>query len=151
MRRSPVRHLYRDPHPTTSLAVPNLARLVWRLRDDTIAHSITIVHADREGEGDWALSIAAARIARKGVKVIGPEPYTVFDTVKYGIQLNARVIFAGELRRNEDARALRGAALLGVRVVGTITAGQFAEAQMMLRALGPWSDCDVELVSIALR
>lgn len=126
-----------------------MARLVWRLRDDSIANSVTIVHAAQDGEGELALAIAAARISRNGVKVIGPEPSTVFDLVEYGLHIGAKVIFAGELRRLDDARALRGAAALGTKAVGIITAAAYGDAQMVLKALGPWTNFDVAFFSIA--
>ena len=149
MTRTQTRHSVRDQFPTTKLSIPNLARLVWRLRDDTIAHNITIVHAAGPGEGELALSVAGARIARNGTKVVGPEPSTVYDLVEYGMLIGAKVILAGELRRSDDSRALRGAALLGVKTVGIITSKLFSEAQMMLKALGPWGNCDVALFSIS--
>jgi hypothetical protein len=149
MTKTAVHHSSRDPFPTTKLSIPNIATLVWRLRDDTIDHSITIVHAAREGEGELALAIAAARIARNGVKVLGPEPSTVFALVEHGLHIGAKVIFGGELRRLDDARALRAAAALGTKAVGIITTAHFGEAQMMLKALGPWGNCDVAFFSIA--
>jgi stage III sporulation protein SpoIIIAA len=138
-----------DPFPTTRLSVPNLARLVWRLRDDSIPHSVTIVHSAHEGEGELALSIAAARIARRGVKVAGPEPSTAFDLIEYGMRVGAKVVFCGELRRADDGRALRAAAHMGVRVVGIVTNQFFAEAQTIVKALGPWESCSLEFFSIS--
>jgi hypothetical protein len=122
---------------------------VWRLRDDSITNSITIVHAVNDGEGELALAIAAARIARNGVKVLGPEPSTVFALVEHGLHIGAKVIFGGELRRIDDARALRGAAALGTKAVGIITQRNYGDAQNMLRALGPWTNYDVGFFSIA--
>jgi hypothetical protein len=149
MLRTHVHHA-RDRFPTTKLAIPNLAKLVWRLRDDRIANCVTIVHALREGEGEWALAIAAARLARDGVKTIGPEPSTVHDLVEYGVHVGARIVFCGELRRADDGRALRAAAALGVKTVGVVTSAVYAEAELMVRALGPWSNCDLSFFSIAL-
>ncbi len=149
MPKAHVRLRPHDPYPTTQLSVPNLARLVWHLRDPGIAQSVTIVHAARDGEGELALSIAAARIVRNGVKVAGPEPWTAFDLVEYGIRVGAKVIFAGELRRAEDSRALRAAAHMGAKAVGIVTCGSFAEAQTMVKALGPWASCNLEFFSIA--
>ncbi|HTU82974.1 MAG TPA: hypothetical protein VMF61_12640 [Candidatus Acidoferrales bacterium] len=149
MGKLPARPQLHDQFPTTRLSVPNLARLVWHLRDASIQHSVTIVHAVQHGEGELALSIAAARIVRNGVKIAGPEPWTVIDTVEYGLRVGAKVIFAGELRRAEDSRALRAAACLGVKAVGVVTKQFFAEAQTMVRALGPWASCHLEFFSVS--
>ncbi|MBV8489189.1 MAG: hypothetical protein JO199_01575 [Candidatus Eremiobacteraeota bacterium] len=123
--------------------------MVWHLRDESIDHSVTIVHAKHDGEGELALSIAAARIARRGVKVAGPEPSTVFDLLEFGMRVGAKVVFCGELRRAEDGRALRAAAKMGVKVVGIVTNERFAEAQTIVKALGPWDHCHLEFFSIA--
>lgn len=147
MNRPAVRHS-RERFPTTELAVPNLARLVWRLREAPGGGSVTIVHAVREGEGEWALAIAAARIARGGVKVVGPEPSTVPHLVEYGLHVGAKVIFGGELRRADDGRALRTASAMGVKAVGIITAARFADAQLLAKALGPWSSHDFAFFSV---
>jgi hypothetical protein len=137
------------PDSTANLSVPNLARVLIRLRDPDIRGSVTVVHAARPGEGELALSIASARLKHGGIKVAGPEPSTVFDLIEYGARIGATVIFAGELRRAEDGRALRAAAKVGIKAVGIVTSESFAEAQLMVRALGPWDGCDIDFFSIA--
>ena len=139
----------RDAFPTTKLSIPNIATIVWRLRDEGIGNSVTIVHAGREGEGEWALAIAAARIARKGTKVFGPEPLAVLELLEHGLHIGAKVIFAGELRRLDEARAVRVASTMDARIVATITTPSFDEAQKLFDAMGPWMNCNTELISIA--
>lgn len=143
---SPLRQPLRDA--TSDLSVPNLTRLVTRLRDAGTRGSVTIVHAGQGGEGELALSIAAARLTRRGLKVAGPEPMTVMDIVEYGARTGAKVVFAGELRRADDGKALRAAAKIGLKAVGIVT-GAFADAQTMVKALGPWTEVDMEFFSIA--
>jgi hypothetical protein len=136
-----------DPFPTAKLAVPNLTALVARLRDTTIKHGITVVHAKKEGEGEWILATAAARLTRSGIKVAGPEPATPPDLVDHALRIDAKVVLAGELRRDADALALRKAAWFGVSAVGVITCIRLGEAQMLLATFGPWTGYDVQLLS----
>jgi len=138
-----------DPFPTTKLSVPNLAELVSRLRDPDIRRCVTIVHAKRDGEGDWVMANAAARLTRAGkMKVFGPEAGTPSDVIDHAIRIGAAVVFAGELKRSEDGLALRKAASFGIRPVGSITVIRLVEAQMLLESMGPWRDYDVALLSV---
>jgi hypothetical protein len=139
-----------DPFPTTTLSVPNLSELVVRLRDPARTRCVTIVHAKNEGEGEWVLANAAARLVRSNIKVFGPELGTAADTIEHGLRMDAKVIFTGDLRRSNDAMAFRKAASLGVKPVGTITVIRLVEAQMLLEAMGPWTDYDVVLLSVDL-
>jgi hypothetical protein len=139
----------RVPDSTGDLPVPNLGRVVERLRDQSLNGCVTIVHAPRDGEGEWALSLVSARLSRRGLKVAGPEPTRVMDMIEFGARIGAKVIFAGELRRAEDGKALRAAAKLGIKVVGVVTHDQLSEAQIVVKALGPWDGCNVEFFSIA--
>ena len=136
-----------DPFPTTRLSVPNLAELVGRLRDASIERCITIVHAKHQGEGEWVLANAAARLVRGGLRVFGPEPGTPADVVEHALRIDAKIVFTGELRRNDDAAAFRKAASYGVRPVGTLTVIRLIEAQMLLETMGPWTGYDVALLS----
>ena len=133
---------------TTDLAIPNLARLVARLRDKSLAGCVTIVHATNTAEGEFTLSLAAARLERYAIKSFGPEESTVADGIEYGARIGAKVIFAGVLRRPDDGRALRAAAKVGLKVAGIVT-GHFAEAQTMVKALGPWAGYDLDFFSMA--
>ena len=67
--------------------------------------------------------------------------------VEHAARIGAQVVLTGEMRREDDARALRAAAALGMRPVGVITAAKLSEAQMMLAVLGPWTNYDVALLS----
>lgn len=55
------------------LSVPNLSELVVRLRDPACTRCVTLIHAKRDGEGEWVLANAAARLSRGNIKVFGPE------------------------------------------------------------------------------
>lgn len=139
-----------DPFPTTALSVPNLSELVVRLRDPALTRCVTLIHAKHDGEGEWVLANAAARLARSKIKVFGPELGTAADVVDHGLRTDAKVIFTGDLRRSDDAMAFRKAASLGVRPVGTITVVRLIEAQMLLEAMGPWNGFNVMLISVDL-
>jgi hypothetical protein len=139
-----------DPFPTTTLSVPNLSELVVRLRDPALTRCVTVIHAKRDGEGEWVLANAAARLTRGNVKVFGPEPGTPSGVIEHGLRTDAKIIFTGDLRRSDDAMAFRKAASLGVKPVGTITVIRLIEAQMLLEALGPWRGYDVLLLSVDL-
>jgi hypothetical protein len=139
-----------DPFPTTTLSVPNLSELVARLRDPALNRCVTVIHAKRDGEGEWVLANAAARLTRGNVKVFGPESGTAASVIEQGLRTDAKVVFTGDLRRSDDAMAFRKAASLGARPVGTITVIRLIEAQMLLEALGPWHGYDVLLLSVDL-
>ena len=136
-----------DPFPTTRLSVPNLAELVARLRDPTVKKCVTVVHAKRDGEGEWILANAAARLLRGKTKVFGPDAGTPSDVIAHAVRTDAKVVFTGELRRSDDGMAFRKAADLGIKPVGTITVIRLVEAQMLLESMGPWRDYDVVLLS----
>ena len=134
-------------NPTTRLSVPNLTALLARLRNEELRRCVTFVHAKKEGEGEWVLGTAAARLMRGKVKIFGPEAGTIVDLVEHALRIGAKVLFAGEVRRDEDGRAMRQAASLGVRPVGVITCIRLVEAQMRLKEFGPWTGYDVALLS----
>jgi hypothetical protein len=139
-----------DPFPTTTLSVPNLSELVVRLRDRALTRCVTVIHAKRDGEGEWVLANAAARLTRGNIKVFGPELGTAADVVEQGLRTDAKVVFTGDVRRSDDGMAFRKAASLGVKPVGTITVIRLIEAQMLLEAIGPWNGYDVMLLSVDL-
>lgn len=139
--------LNRELFPTTSINVPNLVPLMERLRDDNLKRSITIVHVASSEEGEWICSTAAARLARYGDKMVGPEPGRVIDLVETAIRSKVPYVFAGEIRREEDARALRAAATLGIKTVAFIVRPSRKEADDTLTMLGSWSSFDVALLS----
>jgi len=129
------------------MTVPNLVDLLARLRDESNSNCITIIHAEKHGEGDWVIANAAARLARNNIKVAGPEPIKVIDVVERAIRMGAKVAFVGEVRREEDARAVRAAAALNIKPVGIVTAGKLVDAQALLTILGPWKGYDLVLLS----
>jgi ADP-ribose pyrophosphatase YjhB (NUDIX family) len=137
----------RELFPTTSINVPNLVQLMDRLRDENRKRSITIIHVASAEEGEWICSTAAARLARYGEKMIGPEPGKVIDLVETAIRVKVPYLFAGELRREEDARALRAAATLGIKPVAFIVRPSRKEADNLLTMLGSWSSFDIALLS----
>jgi hypothetical protein len=136
-----------DPFPTIKLSVPHLRALLERVRNDTIRHAIKVVHARRPEEGEWILSNARARLLRGTLKIVGPEPARTQDLVEQAARTGAKVVLTGEMRREDDARALRGAAAIGMHPVAVITAGTVREAKMTLAMFGPWTNYDVALLS----
>lgn len=139
--------LDRELFPTTSINVPNLVPLMDRLRDEKRKRSITIVHVVSAEEGEWICSTAAARLKRYGDRMVGPEAGKVIDLVETAIRVKVPYLFAGELRREEDARALRAAATLGIKPVAFISRPSRKEANDMLTMLGSWSSFDLALLS----
>jgi len=135
-----------DPFSTASMSVPHLSELLARLRDETTRRSITILHASRPDEGEWIFSNAASRLTRSGIRVFGPEPMKAKELVEQAAHVGAKVIYVGELRREEDARAVRAAAAFGIRTVAGITAGSIEEARRLLEILGPWTGYNLELL-----
>jgi stage III sporulation protein SpoIIIAA len=135
-----------DPFSTTSMSVPHLTELLARLRDETARRSITIIHASKAEEGEWIFSNAASRLSRSGIRIFGPEPMKAKDLVEQAAHIGAKVIYVGELRREEDARAIRAAATFGIRTVATITASQLEETQRLVEILGPWTGYDIAIL-----
>ncbi len=136
-----------DPFPTVTLSVPHLKDVLARLRDASKPRSITIVHAEREGEGEWILATTAARLQRGAIRHVGPEAMTAQAVVEHAARVSAHVVLVGELRRADDARALRSAAALGIRVAAVITAAERREVENLLGVLGPWEGYDLRLIS----
>ena len=109
--------------------MPNLVPLMERFRDENRKRAITLVHVASSEEGEWICSTAAARLARYGDKMIGPEPGRVIDLVETAIRVKVPYLFAGEIRREEDARALRAAATLGIKAVAFLVRPSRKEAR----------------------
>ncbi|HTX55667.1 MAG TPA: hypothetical protein VMD47_01050 [Candidatus Acidoferrales bacterium] len=137
----------RDIFATTSINVPNLVPLMERLRNENLKRTITLLHVASSDEGEWICSTAAARLARNGEKMIGPEPGKVIDLVETAIRMKTPYLFAGEVRREEDARALRAAATLGIKAVAYIARASRKEAENTVTMLGPWNSFDLALLS----
>ncbi len=135
-----------DPYPTIRMSVPHLAELLARLRDDDARRSVTIIHATKPEEGEWIFSNAASRLSRSGVRVFGPEPMKAKDLVEQAAHIGAKVIYVGEMRREEDARAIRAAASFGIRTVATVTAEHIEETQRLVEILGPWTGYDLAVL-----
>ncbi|HEX8805415.1 MAG TPA: hypothetical protein VF741_00645 [Candidatus Aquilonibacter sp.] len=137
----------RELFPTTSINVPNLVPLMERLRDENCKRAVTFVHVASSEEGDWICSTAAARLKRYGDKMIGPEPGKIIDLVETAIRSKVPCLFAGEMRYEEDARALRAAATLGIKAVAYIVRPSRTDAANMITVLGSWSSFDIALLS----
>ncbi|HUA07676.1 MAG TPA: hypothetical protein VMA98_00255 [Candidatus Acidoferrales bacterium] len=128
--------------------MPNLVPLMDRLRNESLKRAITLIHVHSAEEGEWICSTAAARLARSDQKVIGPEPGSrVLDLVEQAIRAKVHFVFAGEIRREEDARALRAAATLDIHPVGCIVRESRTEADNTVTMLGSWNSFDVALLS----
>lgn len=128
------------------MSVPHLSELLARLRDEETRRSITILHTRNSEEGEWIFSNAASRLTRSGVRVFGPEPMKAKDLVEQAAHIGAKVIYVGEMRREEDARAIRAAATFGIRTVAAITASTKEEAQRLVDILGPWTGYDLAIL-----
>jgi hypothetical protein len=138
----------RDIFATGNINVPNLVALVNRLRNERVRRAITILHVHSPEEGDWICNTAAAKLKREqNAKMIGPDPGRVIDLVEQAIRLKVPFLFAGELRRDEDARALRAAATLGVHTASYIVRETRSEANNLITMLGSWASFDVALLS----
>jgi len=137
----------RDLFPTTRINVPNLVPLMERLRDESLKRSITILHVRSYEEGEWICSTASARLARERVQMLAPQDGKVIDLIEQAIRLKVPIVFVGEIRREEDARALRAAATLGIRTVGFLVRESRHDAENTLTMLGGWSSFDVALLS----
>jgi hypothetical protein len=136
----------RDLFPTTSIQVPNLIPLLERLRDENRRRVVTLLHVKSAEEGEWICATAAARLARGNVKILGPEALKPLDMIERAIRSNTKIVFAGEIRREEDARAMRAAATLGVRPVGYIVREKRSEADNLMTLLGTWNSFDIALL-----
>jgi hypothetical protein len=137
-----------DIFATTNIKVPNLVSLLDRLRDEQLRRSITLLHVHGPEEGEWICNTAAARLNREqNVKMVGPEPGRIIDLVEQALRLKVAYVFAGEMRREDDARALRAAATLGVRPIAYIVRETRSECNNLMTMLGPWSSFDVALLS----
>ncbi|MDE2481912.1 MAG: hypothetical protein KGN02_06950 [bacterium] len=136
-----------DPFPTVTLSVPHLKEVLARLRDAKLRRAITIVHALRDGEGDWILATTSARLKRGPVRHLGPEPMNARALVEQASRIGAQIVLAGEMRRSDDAQALRAAAALGMRVAAVVTAPERREVENLLAVLGPWEGYDLRIIS----
>jgi hypothetical protein len=136
-----------DPFPTVKMSVPNLKELLARMRDTSLRNAITIVHADSPEQGEWILANAAARLTRSGARLFGPEAMPPAAIVEQALRIGAKTVLVGEVRRAEDAQALRAAAALGINVAGTISKPQRRQAVQLLDLLGPWGNYDIRLIS----
>jgi type IV secretory pathway ATPase VirB11/archaellum biosynthesis ATPase len=81
------------------------------------------------------------------VELLAPQDGKVIDLVEQAIRSKIPIVFVGEIRREEDARALRAAATLGIRTVGFLVRDSRKEADDTLSILGGWSSFDVALLS----
>jgi hypothetical protein len=118
-----------------------------RLRDDDRKRSISVLHVRSLEEGEWICANAAARLTRTNLRVVGPDSAKAFDLVERAIRSSAKYVFAGQLRTDEDSRALRAAATLGIRPVGYIVREHRVDASNALTLLGSWNSYDVALLS----
>jgi stage III sporulation protein SpoIIIAA len=137
----------RDLFPTSRINVPNLVPLMERLRDESLRRSVTLLHARTSEEGEWICSTASARLARENVQRLAPQDGKVIDVIEQAIRSKMPIVFVGEIRREEDARALRAAATLGIRTVGFLVRETRREAEDTLAMLGGWNSFDVALLS----
>ncbi|HTU68902.1 MAG TPA: hypothetical protein VMF11_01160 [Candidatus Baltobacteraceae bacterium] len=137
----------RDLSLTTRINIPNFVPLMDRLRAENLKRAITLLHVRSAEEGEWICSTASARLMRDKVNVLGPTDGKMIDVVEQAVRVKAAIVFGGELRRAEDARALRAAATFGIRPVAFVARETRRDANDLLTMLGPWGSFDVVLLS----
>lgn len=137
----------KDPFPTVKMTVPHLADMLARLRDGDAKNSITIVRADSSDEGEWILGNAASRLMRSNIKHFGPEPMQVEAIIEHALRIGAKVALVGELRRFDDAKAVRAGASLGIRIAAFVNKPQHQDGREFLSSLGPWRNYDMAFFS----
>ena len=137
----------RELYPTTRFNVPNFVPLMDRLRDASLKRAITLLHVRSLEEGEWICNTAAARMHREHIEMVGPEAGRVIDLIETAIRTKTHIAFAGELRRDDDARALRAGATFGIHTVAFIVRETRKEADDLVAMLGSWSSFDLAILS----
>src|SRR5271169_5555791 len=99
-----------DPFPTIKLNVPYLQEMLERLRDPNPERLIIIFHAESAEEGQWILANAASRLARGKISVFAEESRRPTEVIEQALREKVAVALVGEIRRVEDAHAMRAAA-----------------------------------------
>jgi hypothetical protein len=129
-----------DPFPTVKLNVPYLKELLEVLRDPKRERVVAIIHVTSREEGEWVLANTAARLARSNIKAFGPETSRPMDAIEQALREGAKIALIGEIRRVEDATAMRAAAGpgLAMRLVGYIAVQTRKEFDDVVAELGPW-------------
>jgi hypothetical protein len=137
-----------DIFATTSIKVPNLVPLIGRMRDESLRRAITVLHVHSIEEGEWVCNTAAARLSRdQHAKIAAPESGRVIDIIEQAIRTKVAYVFVGEIRREDDARALRAAATLGIHPIAFIVRDSRAEANNLMTMLGSWASFDMALLT----
>ena len=136
-----------DPYPTVKLSVPYLKELLERLRDPKQERVIMIVHCESREEGEWVLANTAARLARSKIATYGPEMQRPTEIIEQALREKAAVALIGEIRRVDDAHAMRTASALGLRIVGYVTVKTRNEFDDLVAELGPWRSHNVSALS----
>ena len=137
----------REIYPTARFNVPNFVPLMERLRDHSLKRPVTLLHARSPEEGEWICNTAAARLQREHIEMIGPEAGRVIDIVESAIRTKITIAFVGEMRRDEDARALRAGATFGIHTVAFAVRETHKEVDDLVAMLGPWSSIDLAVLS----
>jgi len=137
----------RELYPTTRINVPNFVPLMERLRDESLKRAITIVHVHSPEEGEWIFNTAAARLHRDKIPIVGPEAGRVIDIVETAIRTKSPIAFTGEMRRDDDSRALRAGATFGIHTLAFVVRETRKEADDLVTMLGSWSSFDLALLS----
>jgi hypothetical protein len=129
-----------DPFPTVKLNVPYLKEVLELLRDPARERMIAIIHAKSREEGEWVLANTAARLQRNNIKVFGPEDVRPMNAIEQALREGAKIALIGEIKRVEDASAMRAAAGpgLSMRLVAYIAVETRKEFEDVVAELGPW-------------
>lgn len=127
-----------DPFPTTKLTVPFLSDILVKLRDEKAARAIVVFQAESAEQGEWVLQNVAGRLSRGKITIFGPESHRPVEIIEQALRMKAMVALVGEMRRPEDAHAMRASSGMGLQSVGYVVAKERAQYAQAVAALGPW-------------
>ena len=129
---------HNDPFPTTKLNVPYLKETLEHLRDPAAERLVIILHAQSPEEGEWILANVHARLARTKISAVLPEMLTVQKVLEKALYDKAPVALVGEIRRVDDAHAMRVAAGMGLKIVAFVATKERHDFDDVVAELGPW-------------
>ncbi|HVA27507.1 MAG TPA: hypothetical protein VNF68_04970 [Candidatus Baltobacteraceae bacterium] len=138
-----------DPFPTVKLNVPYLKELLEKLRDPAQQRLIVIFHANSPEEGQWVLANAMSRLERSHHSAVCDESMRPTEIIEQALRTKSAIALVGEVRRVDDAHAMRTAAQMGLHIAGYIATSDPAQYQDAITGLGPWTHSN--LVSMANR
>src|ERR1700722_17364837 len=128
-----------DPFPTVKLNVPYLKEMLEKLRDPAQERLIILFHAASPEEGEWVLANVASRLERSHHSPFADEPLRPTEVIERALYTKVSIALIGDVRRTEDAHAMRTAAQMGLHIAGYIGVKERAQYDDMVKGLGPWT------------